>query len=41
MSKTHKIFLKKLEKIKYIPEESLLVTLKVKSLYTDIPHSKS
>ena len=38
-SKTHKIFSKKLEKVKDIPQESLLVTLDVISLYTNIPNN--
>ena len=33
-------FLKKLEKVKDIPQESLLVTLDIKSLYTNIPNNK-
>ena len=33
-------FLKKLEKVKDIPHESLLVTLDVKSLYTNIPNNE-
>ena len=33
-------FLKKLEKVKDIPQESLLVTLDVKSLYTNIPNNE-
>ena len=33
-------FLKKLEKVKDIPQESLLVTLDVKSLYINIPNNK-
>ena len=33
-------FLKKLEKVKDIPLESLLVTLDVKSLYTNIPNNE-
>ena len=33
-------FLKKLEKLKDIPQESLLVTLDVKSLYTNIPNNE-
>ena len=32
-------FLKKLEKVKDIPQESLLVTLDVKSLYANIPNN--
>ena len=35
-----KDFLKKLEKVKDIPQESLLVTLDVKSLYTNIPNNE-
>ena len=34
-------FLKKLEKLKDIPQESLLVTLDGKSLYTNIPNNES
>ena len=34
-------FLRKLEKVKDIPQESLLVTLDVKSLYTNIPNNES
>ena len=33
-------FLKKLEKVKDIPQESLLVTLDAKSLYTNIPNNE-
>ena len=33
-------FLKKLEKVKDIPQESLLVTLDVKSLYANIPNNE-
>ena len=33
-------FLKKLEKVKVIPQESLLVTLEVKSLYTNIQNNE-
>ena len=33
-------FLKKLEKVKDIPQDSLLVTLDVKSLYTNIPNNE-
>ena len=33
-------FLKKLEKVKDIPQESLQVTLDVKSLYTNIPNNE-
>ena len=33
-------FLKKLEKVKDIPQESLLVTLDIKSLYTNIPNNE-
>ena len=33
-------FLKKLEKVKGIPQESLLVTLDVKSIYTTIPNNE-
>ena len=33
-------FLKKLEKVKDIPQESLTVTLDVKSLYTNIPNNE-
>ena len=33
-------FLKKLKKIKDIPQEGLLVTLDVKSLYTNIPNNE-
>ena len=33
-------FLKNLEKVKYIPQESLLVTLDVKSLYANIPNNE-
>ena len=33
-------FFKKLEKVKDIPQESLLVTLDVKSLYINIPNNK-
>ena len=33
-------FFKKLEKVKDIPQESLLVTLDVKSLYTNIPNNE-
>ena len=33
-------FLKKLKKIKDIPQEDLLVTLDVKSLYTNIPNNE-
>ena len=35
-----KDFLKKLEKVKDISQESLLVTLDVKSLYTNIPNNE-
>ena len=38
--KDTKDFLKKLEKLKDIPQESLLVTLDVKSLYTNIPNNE-
>ena len=34
-------FLKKLEKVKEIPLESLLLTLDVKSLYANIPNNES
>ena len=33
-------FLKKLEKVKNIPQESLLVTLNIKSLYANIPDNE-
>ena len=33
-------FLKKLEKVKYIPQENLLVTLDVKPLYANITNNK-
>ena len=33
-------FLQKLEKVKNIPEKSLLVTLDVKPLYTNIPNNE-
>ena len=33
-------FLKKLEKVKDIPQESLLVTLDIKSLYVNIPEKR-
>ena len=33
-------FLKKLEKVKDIPQESLLVTLDVKSLYINVPNNE-
>ena len=33
-------FLKKLEKVNDIPEESLLVTLDIKSLYTNIQNNE-
>ena len=33
-------FFKKLEKVKDIPQESLLVTLDIKSLYTNIPNNE-
>ena len=36
--KDRKDFLKKLEKVKDILQESLLVTLDIKSLYTNIPN---
>ena len=38
MSKTQD-FLKKIEKVKDIPQESLLVILYVKSLYANIPNN--
>ena len=34
-------FLNKLQKIKHLPTETLLVTLDVRSLYTNIPHNES
>ena len=39
-SKAHKIFSKKIEKVKYIPQERLLVTLDVKSPYINIQNNE-
>ena len=39
-SKAHKISSKKIEKAKRVPQESLLVTLNVKSLYTNIANNE-
>ena len=39
-SKAHKISSKKIEKVRRVPQESLLVTLNVKSIYTNIANNE-
>ena len=40
MLKTQGIFIQKLNQIEEVPEDSLLVPLYVKSLYTNIPNNE-